>query len=216
MATKLNLFNNALLHLGELNLSSLTEAREPRRVLDQVYDSGFINTVLEKGYWKFAARTVKLDFDANVTPTFGHRNVFSKPTDFVHICKVCTDEFLDFPLLHYQDEGSFFYSDLDEIFIQFVSNGSTYGGDLTTWPESFTKYAELYLAASVCTRITHSDSMLKAIFALMKKAEVIAKSKDAIKNPTQFRPSGTWVTSRSGGRRGGGRADGGSRSSFLG
>jgi len=216
LATKLKLFNNALLHIGELNLSSLTEPREPRRVLDQIYDSGFIQTLLEEAPWKFATRTVKLDYDSSVTPSFGYRRAFGKPSDFVVICKVCQDEYYNYPMLRYQDEGNFIYSDLDEIFIQYVSNGVTFGLDLTKWPESFARYAELNLAHRACERITHSVERFKTITALMRIARDSAKSKDAMKNPTTFLPMGSWTSSRSGRTGNGGRRDGGSRGSLIG
>ena len=37
MATKLGLYNRALRVLGETKLSSLSEAREPRYILDDIY-----------------------------------------------------------------------------------------------------------------------------------------------------------------------------------
>jgi hypothetical protein len=39
-ASKLKLYNDALGILGERRLASLTENREPRRVLDEVWDAG--------------------------------------------------------------------------------------------------------------------------------------------------------------------------------
>jgi hypothetical protein len=212
--TKLQLYNNALLHLGELNLSSLTENREPRRVLDQIYDSGFINTLLEEGFWKFASKSVKMDYDHSVTPAFGFSRAFEKPSDFVTMCKICTDEYYNFPLLRYSDEGNYIFSDLDEIYIQYVSN--LFGSDLSTWPDSFSRYAELYLAVQACERITHSSERFKTVFALMKKAKFEAKNKDAMKNPTKFLPSGTFVTSRGGRGGNGGRSDRGGRGGLIG
>lgn len=214
--TKLQLYNNALLAIGELGLSGLTEARESRRVLDQVYDSGFIGTLLEMAPWKFATRSVKLDYDPNVTPAFGYRYAFEKPTDFVCIAKVCQDEYYNYPCTQYQDEGYFFFSDLDELFIQYVSNGASYGNDLTRWTPSFARFAELYLADKVCPRISQNKETRAQLYNLMKKAETQARSKDAMKNPTTFLPTGNWVSSRTGRSGNGGRSDGGGRGGLIG
>lgn len=216
MADKLRLYNAALRHIGELKLSSLTENREPRRVLDDVYDDGFVNDVLEQAYWKFASRSVKLDKDASVTPTFGYRFAFSKPADFVHIMQVASDEYFNVPLLRMSDEGNFIFADLDEIFIQYVSNGTTFGNDLSRWPESFTRYVELYLATQIVERLTQNSSKHDTLLALTKRAKTYAKSKDAIKNPTRFPPTGEWVLSRGGNAFHGGRRDGGHRGGLLG
>ena len=44
MITRLQLYNSALLLLGERNLASLSENREPRRLLDHVWDTGASQT----------------------------------------------------------------------------------------------------------------------------------------------------------------------------
>lgn len=197
MTTKLKLYNTALRHIGELPLSSLSEARSPRRVLDSAYDDGFVDKILEMGNWKFAARTVRLEIDTDVTPSFGYRNAFAKPDDFVHVTMVCSDEYMKTPLLEYSDEGDYWFSDLDEIYVQYVSNGVEWGNDLTRWPESFNSFAGYALADLVVERITQNDSKKKGIKAELKMALNEARAKDAIKGPTKFLPPGQWTQSRS-------------------
>jgi hypothetical protein len=213
--TKLQLYNNALLAVGELGLSSLTENRESRRVLDQVYDSGFLDTILELAPWKFATRSIQLTYDPGIVPDFGYSYACEKPSDFVVICKVCSDEYYNYPLLQYQDEGNYLFSDLTEIYIQYVSNDAALGYDLSRWPPSFSRYAELHLATKICERLTHSETKLKTLFALMSKALTAAKSKDAMKNPTTFLPAGDWTTSRGNRVGNGGRRDRGGRGSLY-
>lgn len=216
MTTRLQLYNTALRHIGESNLSSLTENREPRRVLDQVWDDGFINAILEQGFWKFAARSVKIAFDPSVTPDFGYRYAFAKPDDFVQVAQVCSDEYFNTPLLKYTDEGAYWFTDLDEIYVQFISNGASYGNNLATWPESFNMYAGYALANEIVERLTQSAAKKDAIFKQMKFFLMEAKSKDAMKNPTKFAPPGQWTQSRGGMGGNGGRRDGGNRGGLLG
>ena len=52
MADKLSLFNGALLICGERFLSSLTENREPRHLLDNVWSNGGVKACLEQGVFK--------------------------------------------------------------------------------------------------------------------------------------------------------------------
>ena len=80
MTTQLDLYNGALLQVGERFLASLTEQREPRRLLDQVWAANGVKTCLEEGQWPFAMRTVQVDYDPSITPTFGYARVFQKPT----------------------------------------------------------------------------------------------------------------------------------------
>jgi len=82
MTTRLKLYNEALRICGETSLASLTEDREPRHLLDEVWDNGGVKACLEAGQWRFALRTIQLDYDADITPEFGLQRAFQKPTDW--------------------------------------------------------------------------------------------------------------------------------------
>ena len=70
MTTQLFIYNEALGHLGERQLASLSEPREPRRVLDS-YWSDVVGYCLSQGLWKFARRTIQVDNSSSLTPQFG-------------------------------------------------------------------------------------------------------------------------------------------------
>lgn len=213
MATQLTLYNAALTeHLGERKLASLSEDREPRRVLDDIWDGGARKFCLEQGAWKFALRVTKLSYTPSVTPAFGYAYAFTKPTDFVKITKMCSDEFFQAPLLNYTEESGFWFSDLQEIYLTYVSVDAAYGYDMSLWPETFTKYVAAYLAFSACNRLKQSDAAKDKIEKAMNKLLTNARSKDAIQGPTQFLPTGRWVSAR-GGQVG---LDRGSRTSLYG
>lgn len=201
MTTKLLLYNGALTKLGERRLSSLSENREPRRALDGVYDDAFINKVLISGLWNFATRTVLADYSPSVEPEFGFRRAYDKPDDFIRTVAVCSDEYFKSPLLDYSDEGNFWFSDLDSMYIKYVSNSAEYGGDLSMWPENFSEYAQWVLAEKVCKRLTGSEAGLQDARKELKKALLTAKSTDAMADPTSFPPSGTWSAARKRGGR---------------
>src|ERR1700724_1414124 len=71
MTTQLFIYNEALGHLGERQLASLSEPREPRRVLDS-YWSDVVGFCLSQGLWKFAKRTILIDNSSSLTPQFGY------------------------------------------------------------------------------------------------------------------------------------------------
>ena len=58
MTDRLSLYNDALLLCGERALTSLSEDREPRRLLDQIWNSGGVNVCLAEGQWFFAMRAL--------------------------------------------------------------------------------------------------------------------------------------------------------------
>jgi len=217
--TRLQLYNNALRHCGERRLASLTEEREPRRLLDDVWDDGWRDTVLEAGLWKFAMQTQKLGFETSVTPQFGYTRAFLKPDDWIRPNAICTDEYFNEPLLRYQDEGDYLFADPDEIFVRFVSNSSTRGGDLSNWTGVFADYAAAYGASKIISKLTSDKEKLAALLAprkgILATSLQTARSLDAMNENTRFPPAGSWVRAR--GRRGGGPfGDGGQTGSLIG
>lgn len=196
MTTKLRLYNEALLALGMRKLSGLTEAVEPRRVLDDAY-TGFIDLVLSKGNWKFALRSVHLDYDTDITPTFGHNRAFTKPTDYARFSIIATDEFFNSPLLDMEEDGDYFYASVDEIYLKYVSNDTSYGADLAEWPESVAKYGALLLAETVRRRIA-PDVDKGELERDVARALSTAQTQDALSIPTTFMKQGTWSSARSG------------------
>lgn len=213
--SKLSLFNGALRELGERKLASLTENTETRRALDDVYDHSF-KYCLEQGHWKFAQRAAKLDYDADFTSPFGYTYRFAKPSDLVKVSWVCEDEYFSSPLTAYSDESGYWYADLDEIYISYVSNDADFGADMSRWPETYVLFFERYMAFRIAKRITQNKGDVDDLRKLAGDAGKDARSKDAIQGPTRFLPEGGWVSSRRSGRGGGGRQDRGRRGSLTG
>lgn len=213
MPSQLTLYNNALLLCGERSLASLTEEREPRRLLDQVYDSGgAIKTCLEMGQWNFAMRATQVDYDTSIEPDFGYRRAFEKPSDWVLTSALCSDEYFQVPLTQYVDEAGYWYADLDTIYVRYVSNGVTYGMDLAAWPESFREVVEAYLAKRIVRKLTGSKEREDEADEHLEKMLKRAKSRAAMAGPTMFPAAGSWVRAR-GGR---GNGDRGNRGSLIG
>jgi hypothetical protein len=202
MATKLSLYNGALRLCKERKLASLSENREPRRLLDDAYGdgstTGAVKACLEMGQWTFATRTVMLDYSPSVEPDFGYRRAFDQPDDLVRVTAVCEDEHFNAPLLRYADERRYWYADLDTIYVRYVSNDDEYGADLSLWPETFVKLVEAYLAQEIVGNLTGADS--RRAEKAFKDAKLEARSLDAMNKPTVFMPAGSWSSARRGGR----------------
>lgn len=214
MATKLNLYNGALRLLGERKLNTIDEDRKPRHLLDDVWDDGLIDTVLEQGFWNFAVRAVKLDKSITAIPAFGHTNAFDKPNDWVRTVGICNDEFFKSPLLDYIEETGFWFAEIDPIYVRYVSNDAAYGSDFNRWPETFTRYVEAYLASEIAYVLTQSDTKLRVVLGLTHQRMIDARSKDAMNEATAFPPPGSWTLARGGTR--GSRRDRGNRNKLIG
>lgn len=194
MTSKLEIYNLALGHLGERKVSSLTEAREPRRVLDDFYDA-VMAYCLERGFWNWAVRTVEQASSDSYDPPFGQQYAFEKPTDWVRTYTISANESLTPPLLDVVDEGGLWYSNADPLYIRYLSNGTTWGMDLSLWSASFTEYVALRLACRACKRIT-GNMPNEDLLREEKRSLAIAKSKDAMDEAPGFPPTGTWAASR--------------------
>lgn len=212
MADRLNIYNSALLLCKERFLASLTEEREPRRLLDQVWNDGGVNQCLEEGQWFFAMRGIEIDPDPSIKPNFGYRNAFAKPIDWVATSGLCQDEFFRTPLNHYFDETGFWYADLTQLYVRYVSNDPTYGANLSAWPETFNDFVSAHFASKVIGKLSNDTALIKYVDDQRKLSLKIAKSKAAMAEPTKFEPQGNWSKSR---MRGYGRSDRGYTSGDL-
>lgn len=198
MPSRLSLYNGALRVLGERKLTSLTENREPRRKLDEAWDADALLTVLQAGQWNFAARTSRLEYEPSITPEFGYRYAFEKPSDFVRVMGVCSDEYFSAPLTRYHFEAGYWFADIDQLYVRFVSNDAQYGGDYSLWPANFTRYTEAYLATLVAMGITHDENKKLHAEREMKQWLTNARATDAMEQAVAFKPRGSWASSRGG------------------
>jgi hypothetical protein len=217
--TRLKLYNGALLICGQRQLASLTENAEARHLLDNVWNDSGIDYCLSQGQWRFAIRAQMLDYSTSITPDFGLRRAFEKSTDWILTSAVCQDEYFNTPLLQYTDEAGVLYSDLDQIYVKFVSNDTGYGGNLALWPPSFTEYVKHYFAGKIIDKVSADQTRRAALLTrrtgLLDQSLENARNRDAISEPTRFLPKGSWVRARGGGRSGP-RSDGGNFNSLIG
>lgn len=212
MTSKLSIYNNALTRfIGERKLSSLTEAREPRRLLDDVWDSDGVKTCLQEGQFNFAIRTTQMDYDTGIAPDFGYRRAFAKPSDYVRLAGICSDEYFKVPLIHYQDNAGYWFCDLDVIYVRYVSIDTDYGYDFAKWPPNFTRFVEAWFALQIAPRMA-GDRTKMVTEADVEKLLKKAKATDSQEEPPGIKPLGSWSRSRLSSR---GRNDRGSRNSFY-
>lgn len=204
MTDRLTVYNMALGHLRERRLGSLTENREPRRVLDDFWDQ-VVDEALAEGLWNFLIRAVEADPSTTIVPSFGWDYAFVTPPDWVRTVVVSSVETFNPPLLDYMEETGVWYSNVKPLYIRYVSNDPQYGRNLGGWTAYFTKYVSLLLAEYGCGRITGNTDLLKGpdgISNRLRSAKIKAKSNDAMNQPPGQTPTGTWARSRRGFLRG--------------
>jgi len=213
MATQLTLYNEALRVLGETRLASIAETRPVRYTLDDVWNGGGVKACLEQGLWNFATRSVEIAQDSDLTPAFGMRYAFSKPTDYVRTAAVCSDPNFREPVLRYADERGYWFCDLDTLYISYISDASELGSDLTLWTPAFATFAAHYFAKQVAPTFVKDKKRLALIFDQEKKALNMARNSDAMNEPTQIPSPSNWTRSR---YTSGGSWDRGSHTNLIG
>lgn len=200
MTTKLSIYNGALSLCGEgALLSALTDDRPPRYFLDGVWDRGGVDTCLRAGQWKFALRSIMVDYDPSVDPAFGYQYAFSQPEDFIRLAAISGNEYFDPPLASYADERHYWHANQETIYVSHVSNHATYGGDLSLWPSDFTRFVEAHFAVEICPQLSNAASRVEKLEKVRDKRLADALSVDAQAGPSKRFPTGSWILARTGG-----------------
>lgn len=204
---------------SERKLGKVDENREPRHLLDEVWNDGGVRYCLEQALWHFAMRSSRFDYNPDVEPDWGYPRAFSKPIDWVATGGVFQDEFMREPLVNYADEIMYWFTDRDVIFVKYISTDENFGLNFANWPASFTDFVKAYFASRIIRKMPGGtdkvDDICHAKKGVMAKALMIAKNKAAMTQPVTFPTRGTWARARFQGRLTG-RSDGGNPSSLIG
>ena len=200
MATKLEVYNSALILLGARALATLSDNRSERRSLDAVFDPAF-QYMIEAGLWHFAAVTDELSPSDTVKSNFGYQFVYEKPDDYIRLIKLSDNERFTPTLEDYSEEGDFFLTDSQPIWIQYVSNDIEAGADPGKWSGSFLTAFVDELAYRAAAQIASVPITTKDWLAKKKKQSLYyAKGKSAVNQPRGNLPVGRLVRARAGTR----------------
>lgn len=192
MATKLSIYNHALLLMKERRLATLTEDRESRRVLDEFYDQ-CVQFCLEQGMWKFAMRGVSIAQSGS--GLYGFTYKFDKPNDFIHLFSASEAADYDPPLVYgFVDEADIFYGNVTPLRVRYSSNHATLGGGLLAdWPQGFAEYVATELAAWSAYAITGNERVAMMLDRRSKILLANALSLYCMVAPPGQLPFNTWA-----------------------
>jgi hypothetical protein len=176
-----------------------------RRLIDEAYEPA-IDYLLEQGLWNFGSRTVAIESETDVEPSFGYSDTFEKPDDYVRIIRI-SDNGTMWPTLDlYEEEGNYWHANVGTLYVQYVSDGVSYGRDTSLWPSSFKKALEAYLALEVAPHAPRmSGRAIEYLQDHYKRCLRDARGKDAINQANERPPPGRLVTARLNGNYGRGQ-----------
>lgn len=179
--SKLTLMNGALAILGQRKISSLTEATESRRLLDDHYDK-VVEYMLMVADWNFAGVSVSIEASVDVEPSFGYGYAFEKPDDWLRTVQLSANDRF-FPILgpgEYVDEAAYWNADCNPLYARYISNATDAGLDYSMWPQTFVLAVEYELAKRTGPHLTTMSATAKdELKKDAKRALADAKSKDA-------------------------------------
>jgi hypothetical protein len=149
--TKLGLYNDALLLLGQRALSSDTEAREPRYDLDNLYDNGGVDYCLEMGKPRYAA---KIALVTGITPTAVTSYAFQvdlPDADFLALDGLFADGKLEQRIQKFYREGDYILTDFENVYVRYIVDFATSG--LTNMTPSFGRVVSAYFAREMSVKM---------------------------------------------------------------
>jgi len=152
---KLALYNNALTLIGQRTLTGLTEEREPRYILDGVYDLDAIEYCLEIVKPVFARKTVLLSSPA-VSTEHDLDSVHTLPSDYITITGIYSDSKLDQPISRYIIEGNTLACEYDSVYLRYISDDHV--ASFTNWSPSFSRVVSAYLARESSEKLSPSQT----------------------------------------------------------
>lgn len=196
--TTLSLYNGALRIIKQRRLTTATDDIEARWLLDEEFEEAKA-WCLEQGLWNFASRMVELEASEDEEPLFGLNYAFTKPSDYVRLVKISASPYLWPTLedLQYTDEGDYWYSSVNPLYVQYVSNDDAYGESLGLWPQTYTLLVQHELAFRIAPHLgSFSANELVEYERKRDKALKDARSKDAMNQGAQRPPPGRLTQSR--------------------
>ena len=172
-----------------------------RRLLDECWDAS-VEYMLAQGLWNFGQRTVALEYVTDVEPAFGYSYIFERPDDYVRTVAISSSGELFPPLAagEYLEENGYLLANCNPLYLQYISNHTSYGLDQSRWPETFKKALAAYLAVEIAPTARMSAAAIDALETKLYGRIKDARTKDAVDQGPMRLPPGRLVMSRSGGR----------------
>ena len=173
--TQLSLYNEALLLVGERELTTVTDAVEARYRLDTAYANG-VDYCLELVNPVFARKT-NLISTSVTSSVHAFDNVFTLPTDYISMVMPYSDEKLDQPISRYIIEDRSLACNYSTIYLRYITNSYA----LTSWDKSFERVVVAYLASEIAPRIAPDEmERIEATFAArLKQAINLSQQKES-------------------------------------
>jgi hypothetical protein len=195
MASQVQICNQALTKLGAQRITDLVDDTRNARVMNAIYTAKR-DAELAANPWTFAIKRARLPA-SSTAPAFGWARSFPLPTDFLRLVEVGQD------YVFYDDDQTLFVIESDPatgrpailtdqaspLNIRYVYRVTNPGLHPALFDEAFA----CRLAAEACEEITQNLSKREAAWGEHRQALRSARRVNAIEQPPQNNPNGSWV-----------------------
>ncbi len=194
MATKLDVYKQAELHIGKSTITALTNDVEARYKFDQAW-TGVVEEAFMEGDWNFAKKTSSLSASGD-TPIAGWGYTFAFPDDYLRTVSVGPYAAWRGSYYDFVDQGGFIYANTDSLSLIYISNEKA--NQVETWPVMFWRMVAMKLAYETCEALTNGSTKQEDLEGRLKVAVRKAKNIDARNEGNQRIGPGSWLRSRGG------------------
>lgn len=188
------IYNDALLIMGLPELGGNNDDSNRRVKLARALETGIVENTLEDTSWQFAQKTVKLIYDSDIEPEFGHQYAHAKPNDLHRIDGLYADEMCRHAIKDYADEGGYYYCAYQTVYLVYIS--TDYLSNPDTWPSYFKRYVAAEMARSAAPSLRSEGADYENAVLVHQERSVEAKATDATSSPPRTIASGSWVNAR--------------------
>lgn len=164
------IFNQALLLLGDSTISSFTEGGVKATMASVFYKSSR-DAVLRLHPWNFAVKRLQLSPDT-ATPVYGYSNAFTLPPECLRLMEIDG-------VTAWKVEGRKILCDASGISIKYIFRNE----DVTQYDSLFADILSAYIAFKISYPLTKSNETKKAMFDTFKALLPLAKNIDAQEEP---------------------------------
>ncbi len=188
------IFNDALLIMGLDEINENDDDSNRRAKLDRALDADLVESVLEDTGWHFGLTSTKSQFNPSIEPEFGYQRGHNHPTNLLVLYGIYSDEYMRDPHKLYQDEGEIFFTDLDDLYIQYVD--IDFIANPGNWPAYFRKLIAARMAKDAANSLKGEGA--DAVYSDKEYEKRLRKamSADVMNAPPRILAPGNWTTAR--------------------
>lgn len=191
MASKVSIANRALTKLGAERILLLEDENQQARVMKSMFDD-VRDSEIRRHRWKFAIKRVELVALATA-PLFGYRNQFPLPNDYIGLVQVGEHYARTGQQALWSVEGGNILTNLPApLRIRYQARIENTG----LFDPLFVEVLSCKLAMEACETLTQSGTKYQAAADAYQFAIREAVRQDAIENPPDELPQGSWLESR--------------------